>query len=200
MSNYVEDVIVHEKLLINNTVNPLATTTKNSIDSIDEEKFINRQKLLNITDEILIYYSSFVIIIGTIFNLINFLCFYRMKKRNSQNIYLGALAISELINLHINITLPLADRLKLFLLSNFSKIDKKWFCIINGYLVEVALLLPVWIMVLLSLERCLCILFPLHKNLFSTRKKAKITLCILISVILLWSSFKFASAGIEVKY
>ena len=190
------ELMIFDQIINNSTKMSILATMSTTINSIYDVKFTNRQKLLNITDDILIYYSSFVILIGTIFNLINFLCFYRMKKRNSQNIYLGALALSELFNLYINITLPLADRLNLF---NLSKINKKWFCIINGYLVEVALLLPVWIMVLLSLERCLSILFPLHKNLFSTRKKAKITLCNLTCVILLWSSFKFVSAGIEVN-
>jgi hypothetical protein len=166
------------------------------------KKLERKKQILKITDEILIYYSVFVIITGTFFNAINFFCFYRMKKRNSQNIYLGALSLSEILNLHINITLPLVVKTQTdslnFIFSSSNRLTNKYFCIINGYAVEVALLLPNWILVILSLERCLCLMFPLRKNSFSTRKKAKLTLSILVVVILLWCCFKFYTAGVEV--
>lgn len=57
--------------------------------------------------------------------------------------------------------------------------------------------IPVWIMVILSLERFISITWPLRKNIFSTRKQAKRTLFILILVILLWCTFKFKTAGVE---
>lgn len=52
-------------------------------------------------------------------------------------------------------------------------------------------------MVILALERFFSITWPLRNNTLSTRKQAKRTLIILISVILLWCTFKIETAGIE---
>ena len=41
-------------------------------------------------------------------------------------------------------------------------------CTLDGYLVEVGLLLPVWVMVVLAFERFFCIMWPLSNNNFST--------------------------------
>lgn len=59
------------------------------------------------------------------------------------------------------------------------------------------MLIPVWIMVILALERFISITWPLRKNILSTRKQAKRALFILISIISLWCTFKFLTAGVE---
>lgn len=64
---------------------------------------------------------------------------------------------------------------------------------------KVCLFVPVWIMVILALERFFSITWPLRKNILSTRKQAKRTLTILITIICVWCTFKFQTAGIE-KY
>lgn len=164
-------------------------------------------------DMVMIVYSVFIVVFGTLFNLLNFGCFYRMKKRNSQNIYLGALSLADLFNIQINILIPLLSRLagsyefslKSYLKENTLKLFEKDFseelndflCTLNGYLVEVCLLMPVWIMVILATERFFSIMWPLRKNIFSTRKHAKITLAILTAIVLTWSLFKLETAGVE---
>jgi hypothetical protein len=52
-------------------------------------------------------------------------------------------------------------------------------------------------MVLLSIERFVSIMFPLKKNLFSSRKNAKQALAILTCIILIWSLYKIATPGVE---
>ncbi len=141
------------------------------------------QNFLDISNTILKYFSIFVVIFGTIFNLINFFCFYQMKKRNSQNIYLIFLSLADLYNIQINITVPLIKNV-LVEGYQFNKLDqnqtmnittnpvlgisteqwKKIFCTLDGYLVEVGLLLPAWIMVVLAAERFIIIMWPLRKN------------------------------------
>jgi hypothetical protein len=152
------------------------------------------QELSKLSHNILVHYSTFVVIVGTVFNMLNFACFYRMKKRNSQNIYLGALSLADFFNIQINILVPM--------LLNMEGIQKmlvpyvtKSTCIVYGYLVEVGLLMPVWIMVVLAAERFCSIIWPLKKNVFSTRQHAKRTLLILLSIVLLWSLFKIKTPG-----
>lgn len=141
------------------------------------------QNFLDTSNTILKYFSIIVVIFGTIFNLINFFCFYQMKKRNSQNIYLIFLSLADLYNIQINITVPLIRNV----LSEgyqFNKLEngqntkivsdpvlgiptQKWkhiFCTLDGYLVEIGLLLPAWIMVILAAERFIIIMWPLRKN------------------------------------
>lgn len=197
-------------MLDNESSNYFISVNRDQNILADLEKTV---RLVNLADKILIVYSIFIVIFGTVFNGLSFGCFYRMKKRNSQNIYLGALSFSEMLNIHVNILVPLLSRLadyhnfslKIFLRNfsvslfkeDFSRELYDFLCIFNGYLVEVCLLSPVWIMVILSTERFFCIMWPLKKNLFSTRKNAKTILCVLLLTICVWSTFKFKTAGVE---
>ena len=125
-----------------------------------------------------------------------------MKKRNSQNIYLGALSLSDFFNIQINITLPILNRYKMINITFINIIDEStnknvYLCIIYSYLVEVFLLLAPWIMVIMAIERFVYLMWPLYKNYFCTTKKAKITLFCLFVLILIWSMFKLKTAGVE---
>ena len=59
----------------------------NESDTKDDFLFVNNdtlsiyQKIFRITDIILNTYTFFVIIFGSIFNILSFCCFYKMKKR-----------------------------------------------------------------------------------------------------------------------
>lgn len=75
----------------------------------------------------------------------------------------------------------------------------RFFCYMNGYLVEVGLFLPVWIMVILATERFISIMHPFQLNIFGTRKKAKKILVFLVITILIWSSYKFKTGGLETQ-
>lgn len=197
-------------MIENESLNFLISDYREKYILVDLERLV---RLVNLVDRVLIVYSTFIIIFGTIFNALSFGCFYKMKKRNSQNIYLGALSLAEMFNTHINILVPLLTRLADYknfslqqFLHNFSlSLFKNDYsvnlynlaCMLNGYLVEVCLLFPVWIMVVLSVERFFCVIWPLKKNLLSTRKNSKVVLFFLLFTICTWSLFKFKTAGVE---
>lgn len=92
---------------------------------------------------VLINYSLLIVIFGVVLNMVNFACFYRMKKRNAQNLYLGALSAAEALNIIINIGVPLfilifnrgwlGHALKDLLHKRFIG----FYCIMYSYLVEV---------------------------------------------------------------
>lgn len=96
-----------------NALNETFDDLDNGTDFLSNEKFIKYKIISNYTYIILKYYSIFIIIVGTIFNGINFICFYRMKKRNSQNVYLSALSLADLYNLQI-VNIQLINQLILF--------------------------------------------------------------------------------------
>jgi hypothetical protein len=154
------------------------------------------QFLLTISSQILFYYSILVVILGNLFNSINFICFYRMNKRNSQNIYLSALSLADLYNININILVPLL-RIDANSLINEKLKESLFLCKLDGVLVEIGLLLPVWIMVAVTAERYVSIAWPFRKTLFCTRRNAKILLSILTSIICMFSLYKLATAGVE---
>jgi hypothetical protein len=148
---------------------------------------------VRISRKILGIYTVIIIILGTIFNIINFVYFYRIKKRNSQNVFLSALSLAELFNIHINIMIPFIQ----YRFFESWKKRKEWVCILEGYLIEVFLFLPNWIVVILVAERFLSIKWPLRKNVICTPHNARIILTCLLITILSWSLFKLKTAGVE---
>ena len=83
-----------------------------------DSEFQSLRKFSKESHSVLVKYSWFVL--GSIFNFLNFACFYRMKKRNAQNIYLGALSLAELFNIQINIFIPMLHNTDSF--SRFIKV------------------------------------------------------------------------------
>ena len=172
---------------------------------IDDSEFQSHTEFLEITNLVLKYYSILVILFGTIFNSINFGCFYRMKKHNSQNVYLSALSLADLFNIQINILVPLVrSSFKQSFIEDFDSLssDSKqsfgwgsFLCILDGYLVEIGLLLPVWLMVVLAAERFIIIVWPLRKNSICTPHHAKLVLTALITTILIFSLYKLKTVS-----
>lgn len=168
------------------------------LKNLSNFSIIKRQNefLLTLSSQILFYYSIIVVLLGNLFNIINFICFYRMNKRNSQNIYLSALSLADLFNINMNILVPLL-RIDPNSLIN-EKLKKSLFlCKLDGVLVEIGLLLPVWIMVAVTAERYVSIAWPFRKTMFCTRRNAKILLSILTCTICMFSLYKLATAGVE---
>ena len=55
--------------------------TKDEFLDVNNDTLSINQKIFRITDIILNTYTFFVIIFGSIFNILSFCCFYKMKKR-----------------------------------------------------------------------------------------------------------------------
>ena len=139
--------------------------------------------------------TGILIVIGTILNLFSLYCFLKMNKRNSQNVYLSVLSLVDTINLHINFTLPMLRR--------FGTFDDAFrslgiLCRLTGVLTEFFLIFPTWIVVLLTFERLIFILWPLKRRSSFTQTRAKLSIIFLALVVLLLSFYRiFDLKGID---
>ncbi|CAF5225163.1 unnamed protein product, partial [Rotaria magnacalcarata] len=99
-----------------------------------------------------------------------------MNKRNSQNVYLSVLSLGDTINLQINFTLPMLRQNEAF--DDYFR-SSTVLCRITGVLAEFFLIFPTWIVVLLTMERLICISWPLKRRSSYTQTRAKISILIL---------------------
>ena len=139
--------------------------------------------------------AASLIFVGTVLNLFSLYCFLKMNKRNSQNVYLSVLSLGDTLNLHINFSIPL--------LRQFEKIDDFFhnhvvLCRINSFLTEFFLIFPTWIVVLLTFERLMCVLWPLKCHSLYTHKRAKFSILILAFAVVCLSIYRlFDFKGID---
>ena len=132
--------------------------------------------------------AAILVVIGTILNLFSLYCFLKMNKRNSQNVYLSALSLGDTINLHINFTIPLLRQINRFD-EFFHRFN--FLCKMNSFLTEFFLIFPTWIVVLLTFERLICILWPLKCFSLYTHKRAKISIFILALTVTCLCFYRF---------
>ena len=130
-----------------------------------------------------------LVVIGTLLNLFSLCCFLKMNKRNSQNVYLSVLSLTDTINLHINFTIPLlrgwSEQIDLFFDSSTV------ICRINGFFTEFFLIFPTWIIVLLTCERLISIIWPLKCYSLYTHRRAKISILFLAFFIMILCLYRF---------
>jgi hypothetical protein len=132
--------------------------------------------------------AAILVFFGTILNLFSLYCFLKMNKRNSQNVHLSVLSLSDTINLQINFTIPL--------LRQFESIDHffqafKIICQVNGFLTEFFLIFPTWIVVLLTFERFICVLLPFQRYSLFTHTRAKVSIVILAFSVMCLCIYRF---------
>ncbi|CAF0998415.1 unnamed protein product [Adineta ricciae] len=130
-----------------------------------------------------------LVVIGTLLNLFSLCCFLKMNKRNSQNVYLSVLSLSDTINLHINFTVPLLRGWSEQMDSFFD--SSKVLCRINGFFTEFFLIFPTWIIVLLTCERLISIMWPLKCYSLYTHRRAKISIIFLAFFIMILCLYRF---------
>lgn len=136
-----------------------------------------------------------LIVIGTILNLFSLYCFLKMNKRNSQNVYLSVLSLGDTINLQINFTLPMLRQHESF--DDYFR-NLTVLCRLTGVLTEFFLIFPTWIIVLLTVERLICISWPLKRRPSYTQTRAKISILILAIIVMLLSLYRlFDLKGID---
>ena len=131
-------------------------------------------------EKVFLQVTGSLVIIGTILNLFSLYCFYKMKKRNSQNVYLSVLSLADTMNLQINFTLPI--------LRQFSKFDEIFrsaslICRLSGVLTEFFLIFPTWVIVLLTFECLIFITWPLKRRSSYSRTHAKIAVAFLAFIV-----------------
>ncbi|CAF1277207.1 unnamed protein product [Adineta steineri] len=127
------------------------------------------------------------IIIGTVLNLYSLYCFLKIKKRNSQNVYLSVLSLVDTVNLHINFTLPILRTIDI-IDEEFRRLNL--LCRLTGVLTEFFLIFPTWIVILLTFERLIFIIRPSKRPLTYTQLRAKISILFLALFVLLLSLYR----------
>ena len=138
-------------------------------------------------EKVFIPTAASLVVIGTILNLFSLYCFLKMNKRNSQNVYLSVLSLVDTINLHVNFTVPLfrrVDRIGEYFDSSLI------LCRVNGFVTEFFLIFPTWIVVLLTFERLICVLWPLKCHSF-THTRAKVSIFILAFTVICLCLYRF---------
>ncbi|CAF2468383.1 unnamed protein product [Rotaria sp. Silwood2] len=136
-----------------------------------------------------------LIVIGTILNLFSLYCFLKMNKRNSQNVYLSVLSLGDTINLQLNFALPILRQNETF--DDYFR-NSNILCRLTGVLTEFFLIFPTWIVVLLTMERLICISWPLKRRSSYTQARAKISIIILVIIVTLLSLYRlFDVKGID---
>ncbi|CAF1078574.1 unnamed protein product [Adineta ricciae] len=135
------------------------------------------------------YVVLFILLVGTILNLLSLYCFLKTNKRNSQNVYLSALSLGDTINLHINFGLPM--------LRKFDAFDTAFrqyviVCRLTGILTEFFLIFPTWIVVLLTIERLVTISWPTRNRPAYTQTQAIISVMTLVICVFLLSLYRLS--------
>jgi hypothetical protein len=141
------------------------------------------------TDRIFFPSAVILIVIGTILNSFSLYCFRKMKKRDSQYVYLFALSLGDTIGLHLSFTLPILRQIGRF--DDFFR-SSKFLCGITGVLTESFLIFPTWIVVILTIERLIYTINPLGRSSLYTerQRRAKTSIIILAIIVVLLSLYR----------
>jgi len=121
-----------------------------------------------------------LIVIGTILNLFSLYYFLKISKRNSQNIYLSVLSLSDTINLHMNFTLPILRQSTRF--DDYFR-NSTILCRLTGLLTEFFLIFPIWIVILLTIECLIYISWSVQRRSLYAKRRAKISIIILAIIV-----------------
>jgi hypothetical protein len=129
------------------------------------------------------YAFPFIVIVGTICNILTFMVMRRKRMRNqSTYFYMAVLAIADemvLINGCLNFWIYLYTKQNILILTIFS-------CKLASFAFYATLHFSVWLVVVMTIERFIAVALPLKANSLCTVKRAKtvtITLALLIIVI-----------------
>jgi hypothetical protein len=147
------------------------------------------------TNKVFYPLTAFLVLIGTILNLYCLYYFFKITRRNSQNIYLSTISISDTIDLHINFTLPILRQSAIF--DDYFRNSIR-LCRFTGVLTEFFLIFSTWMIMLLIIERLIYISRPVKSPSSHAQKRAKISILILAIIVALLSLYRlFDLNGID---
>ena len=139
-------------------------------------------KIDDYTNKVFYPLTTILVVIGTILNLYCLFYFLQIQRRNCQNIYLSALSISDTIDLHLNVTLPILRQSSTF--DDYFRHSFK-LCRLIGVLNEFFLIFPTWILILVIIERLRNLLRSV-KTSSTHAKRSLIFLSILVTMLSLY--------------
>ncbi|CAF3368866.1 unnamed protein product [Rotaria sp. Silwood1] len=105
---------------------------------------------------------------------------YPQLNYSSFSVYVKSLAISDTLVLIFKLFSYLNKTSKYFYSSSL--------CTILVFCGESSVLLSIWIIVVITIERTLVVLFPLHKTKFASKSRARVKITIIAMIIMIFSS------------
>lgn len=161
--------------------------------NFDEESFLQFQlncpiTLLNILND---YYIPFIIFVGLLGNMLSCIVFLTTHlKMRSSSYYLAALAVADF---------GFLTMLLLVYLSNAAILEvynQAGWCQLILYVSSVCGVLSVWLIVAFTVERFIAVQYPLQRPQICTVSRAKLIICVIVTIALISQSYTFITAGI----
>lgn len=140
------------------------------------------------------YLSPVLIVVGTLGNTASIIILTRRSFRNSTCMfYLTVLSCADLLVLYTGL-------LRFWIRSAFS-VDIRtlsiWSCKIHVFFVYFAMDLSSWVLMTVTLDRCILVCFPFKSRLFSTMKRAPHIVTIVVLLLTFVNSHFFATVTIK---
>ena len=138
--------------------------------------------------------SPVLIVVGTLGNTASIIVLTRRSFRNSTCMfYLTVLSCADLLVLYTGL-------LRFWIRSAFS-VDIRtlsiWSCKVHVFLVYFAMDLSSWVLMTVTLDRCILVCFPFRSRLFTTMKRAPYILTTLVLLLVLVNSHFFATVTVQ---
>ncbi|XP_044735784.1 thyrotropin-releasing hormone receptor, partial [Chrysoperla carnea] len=137
------------------------------------------------------YYIPFIIFVGLLGNMLSCIVFLTTHlKMRSSSYYLAALAVADF---------GFLTMLLLVYLSNAAILEvynQAGWCQLILYVSSVCGVLSVWLIVAFTVERFIAVQYPLQRPQICTVSRAKLIICVIVTIALISQSYTFITAGI----
>ncbi len=171
------------------------TTTPITHDMTEDkdEKLIYYDEIIEA--RIYTYCPPFILIFGIFGNILSFLVFSMKQTRKVvSSFFFRCLAISDIVSL-----LPLTEYF-LFLWSVDSISINVWACNIISYLMRLSKTTSAWLLVFISIERCVGIYLPHKAKVLITNKRARVAFALLFIILMFVYSPVLVLFKTKIKY
>lgn len=167
-------------------------TNKSTLNYTESSKFLEAK----ISDVIYIYISPCIIFIGTVANILSILVLSRKSMRRSTTMfYLLVLSSADLLVLYTGLLrhwIIKAFEIDLRLLSGF-------ICKLHVFLVYFSLDFASWILVAVTVDRCVSVIMPLKVKLCCTNNASIITVVIIFFTVIFINSHLYFTVEMQIK-
>ncbi|GFS10521.1 FMRFamide receptor [Elysia marginata] len=139
---------------------------------------------------------NIIAVFGIVSNIMNAVIFWRQGLAEAINVSFFALSLSDLCQLVMVVLVSNFHIPALALRSNFAVFLNRLTYYVCGVLRICFSRISVWITVLITLERCVCILSPLKVRVFFTPQRLSLVIAAIAALILISSSPVFATVKV----
>lgn len=161
-----------------------STEYYNNYDFYDYPEFIELEIALGLD----IYAAPVLIFVGTILNIFSIIVLSKKSLRNNTTMfYLLVLSITDLLVLYIGL-------FRYWLINAFNfdiRIYGSWICKIHAFLVYFSLDFSSWILVAMTVDRCISIMMPLRAKVCCSVSKSRIVVAFIFLIMALLNSHLF---------